>query len=150
SRALGVHRVLRRHYATHTDSGEDMTVKKRRFMFLAIALVALNTFFWLAAGGFALPGAIINQFFGKQMVRAEVLLTNGQDWRIDRRGLTNLNGTNITLLAADGTIVTLPASPTARVQGRARITTVIQLKKKMKVVVYHQANLPADLVQIEG
>ena len=30
-----------------------MTMKRRRFMFLALALVALNAFFWLAQGGFA-------------------------------------------------------------------------------------------------
>ena len=41
-----------------------MTMNRRRFMLLAVALVALNTFFWLAQGGFALPQAIINQFFG--------------------------------------------------------------------------------------
>ena len=56
-----------------------MTMNRRRFMVLAVALVAVNTFFWVAQGGFALPRAVINQFFGSQMVRAEVLLKNGED-----------------------------------------------------------------------
>jgi len=59
-------------------------MNRRRFMFLTLALVALNSFFWLAQGGFALPGAIINQFFGNRMVRAELLVQAGggsiQDW----------------------------------------------------------------------
>jgi hypothetical protein len=117
---------------------------RRRFMFLAVALVAVNSFFWLAQGGFALPKAIIDQFFGKQMVRAEVLLQNGQDWRIDRGVVTNVNGTTLTLREGDGTSVDVQVSPTARLQGTR------QIRKRMRVVVYHQANLPAEIVQVEG
>jgi hypothetical protein len=123
-------------------------MNRRRFMFLAVALVALNAFFWLATTGFALPRAIINQFFGNQMVRAEVLLQNGQDWRIDRGVITNIvpssTGSTITLLERDGTSVDIPVSPTARVQGGR------QIRRRMRVVIYHQANTPADLVQVEG
>ena len=118
-------------------------MNRRRFMFLAVALVALNSFFWLASGGFALPKAIINQFFGGQMVRAEVLLKNGQDWRIDRGVVTNIVGTTVTLTEGDGTSVDVPVSPAARIQG-AR-----QIRRRMRVVLYHQANLPAELVQVE-
>jgi hypothetical protein len=121
-----------------------MTVTRRRFMFLAVALVALNSFFWLASGGFALPKAIINQFFGNQMVRAEVLLQNGQDWRIDRGVITNVSGGTVTLREGDGTTVDVAVSPTARIQGAGR-----QLRRKMRVVLYHQANLPAEIVQVE-
>lgn len=128
-------------------------MKKRRFMVLAVALVALNTFFWLASGGFALPKAIVNQFFGNRMVRAEVLLQSPggvQDWRIDRGVITAVAGTTLTLREADGTVVSVDVSPTARVQGRARIVSPVQLRRRLRVVVYHQANLPADLVQVEG
>jgi hypothetical protein len=121
-----------------------MTMTRRRFMFLAVALVTLNTFFWLATSGFALPRAIINQFFGSQMVRAEVLLQNGQDWRIDRGVVSKVSGTTITLNEGDGTSVDVDVAPTARIQG-AR-----QIRRRMRVVVYHQANMPADLVQVEG
>jgi hypothetical protein len=121
-----------------------MRVNRRRFMFLAVALVAVNSFFWLAAGGFALPKAIINQFFGPQLVRAEVLLQSGQDWRIDRGIVTSVAGGTITLREADATSVTIQLSPTARIQGGH------QIRKRFRVVVYHQANLPAELVQVEG
>jgi hypothetical protein len=116
--------------------GEDMTMTRRRYMLLVLALVAVNSFFWLAQGGFALPTAIINQFFGNRMVRAEVLVQSAggsiQDWRIDR-----------------GTSVTIPVDPNARIQG-SKYTSLLQLKRRLRVVVYHQANLPAETVQVEG
>ncbi len=128
-------------------------MNRRRFMLLAVVLVAVNTFFWLAQGGFALPVSIINQFFGNRMVRAEVLLqapAGVQDWRIDRGVITAVSGTTLTLREGDGTTVTLDVSPTARIQGPGRFTGVDQLRRRLRVVVYHQANLPAELVQVEG
>ena len=127
-----------------------MTMNRRRFMFLAVALVTVNTFFWVAQGGFALPRAVITQFFGPRLVRAEVLLQGGEDWRIDRGVVTSATPTSLTLLEADGTTVTLDVSPVARIQGAPRGVGVGQLKRRLRVVVYHQANLPANLVQVEG
>ena len=136
------------------ERGEDMTMNRRRFILLAVALVALNTFFWLAQGGFALPGAIINQFFGNRMVRAEVLVQGAggaiQDWRIDRGVITAVSGTSITLRERDTTVVTIPVDPNARVEGSSRYSSVLQLKRRLRVVVYHQANAPAEVVQVEG
>jgi len=54
------------------------------------------------------------------------------------------------LREADGTTVTLDISPSARVQGAPRITNAAQLRRRLRVVVYHQANLPAEVVQVEG
>ena len=116
-------------------------------MLLAATLVALNTFFWLAATGFALPKSIVNQFFGARMVRAEVILqspSGPQDWRIDRGVITAIAGQTLTLREADGTIVSVDVDPNARVQG------IRKLRPRLRVVVYHQANAPADLVQVEG
>jgi hypothetical protein len=133
--------------------GEDMTMTRRRYMLLVLALVAVNSFFWLAQGGFALPTAIINQFFGNRMVRAEVLVQSAggsiQDWRIDRGVITAVSGTSITLKEKDGTSVTIPVDPNARIQG-SKYTSLLQLKRRLRVVVYHQANLPAETVQVEG
>jgi hypothetical protein len=130
-----------------------MTMTRRRFLYLATALVAVNSFFWLAQSGFALPSAIINQFFGGNLIRAEVLIaspTGTQDWRIDRGVITTISGTNFTLREKDGTSVTLPVDPNARVQGPARFSNVALLRRRLRVVLYHQANLPASLVQVEG
>jgi hypothetical protein len=137
----------------YQKEGEDITMNRRRFMFLTLALVAVNSFFWLAQGGFALPMAIINQFFGNRMVRAEVLVQAAdgsiQDWRIDRGVITAVSATSITLKEKDATSVTIPVDPNARIQG-SKYTSLLQLKRRLRVVVYHQANLPAETVQVEG
>jgi hypothetical protein len=130
-----------------------MTVTSRRFLYLATALVAVNSFFWIAQSGFALPKAIINQFFGGNMIRAEaVVATAGgtQDWRIDRGVITALSGTDVTLRERDATVVSLQLDPNARVQGPARFSSVPQLRRRLRVVLYRQADQPVSLVQVEG
>jgi hypothetical protein len=130
-----------------------MTVTRRRFLYLATALVAVNSFFWLAQSGFALPQSIINQFFGGSMIRSEVLIstpTGTQDWRIDRGTITAVSGTAVTLREKDATVVSLQIDPNARVQGSARVFSVAQLRRRLRVVIYRQADQPATLVQVEG
>jgi hypothetical protein len=130
-----------------------MTVTRRRFLYLATALVAVNSFFWLAQSGFALPRAVISQFFGGNMIRAEaVVATPGgtQDWRIDRGVITAISGTDVTLRERDATVVSLQLDPNARVQGPARFASVAQLRRRLRVVLYRQADQPVTLVQVEG
>jgi hypothetical protein len=130
-----------------------MSVTRRRYLYLATALVALNSFFWLAQSGFALPKAIINQFFGGNMIRAEVYVstpTGNQDWRIDRGVITAISGTNVTLREKDSTVVSLQIDPNARVQGPPRFSSVALLRRRLRVVLYRQADQPATLVQVEG
>jgi hypothetical protein len=127
--------------------------RRRRFLFLATALIAVNSFFWIAQSGFALPQAIINQFFGGRMIRSEVLISTPagtQDWRIDRGVITAISGTAVTLLEKDATVVSLQIDPNARVQGSARFASVGQLRRRLRVVIYRQADQPATLVQVEG
>jgi hypothetical protein len=122
-------------------------MRSRRFMLLAVTLVALNTFFWLAASGFALPRSIVNSFFGNRMIRAEVIVQapgGAEDWRIDRGVVTAASSSSVTLREADGTVVTIDIATNAKVQGPKR------LRPQMRVVVYHQANQPAELLQVEG
>jgi hypothetical protein len=130
-----------------------MAVHSRRFMLLAVTLVALNAAFWLAGGGMALTRAVINQFFGPRMVRAEVIVQapgGAQDWRIDRGVITAISGQNITLSEADGTTQVVQVDPAARVQGPVRFASVARLRPRLAVVIYHQANVPAQIVQVEG
>ena len=130
-----------------------MTMKRRRFLLLAITLVALNSFFWLAQSGFAFPMGIINQFFGGNMVRAEVLVAapgGVQNWRIDRGVITAISGSTFTLREKDGTSVTVSIDPNARVQGPARFSSVGLLRKRLRIVVYRLSDQPATTVQVEG
>jgi hypothetical protein len=128
-------------------------MRSRRFMILATVLVALNAFFWMAGGGMALSKAIINQFFGPRMIRAEVIVQSPGgpvDWRIDRGIITTVSGGAVTIREADGTTQTVAVDPTARVEGPFRFNSPSKLRPRLRVVLYHQANAPADLVQVEG
>jgi len=130
-----------------------MTMSRRRFLYLATAIVAVNSFFWLAQSGFALPRAVISQFFGGNMIRAEAVVatpSGTQDWRIDRGVITAISGTEVTLRERDATVVTLQLDPNARVQGPARFSSVAQLRRKLRVVLYRQGDQPVSLVQVEG
>ncbi len=88
------------------------------------------------------------------MIRSEVLVatpTGGtQDWRIDRGVITALSGTSVTLRERDGNFVAIQIDPNARVQGPIRFSSVAQLRRKLRVVLYRQADQPATLVQVEG
>jgi hypothetical protein len=122
-------------------------------MILATVLVALNAFFWMAGGGMALSRAIVNQFFGPRMIRAEVIVQSPggpEDWRIDRGVITGVSGGVVTIREADGTTQTVSVDPNARVQGPARFASPSKLRPRLRVVLYHQANAPADLVQVDG
>jgi len=56
----------------------------------------------------------------------------------------------VTLREKDATVVSLQIDPNARVQGSARIASVAQLRRRLRIVVYRQADQPATLVQVEG
>jgi hypothetical protein len=130
-----------------------MRMKHRRFMILAVALVALNTFFWVAGPSLGLTKAIVNQFFGNRLIRAEVIIQgNGgpEDWLIDRGVITSVAGGTITLRELDGRSVPITVDQNAKVQGPARFAAVSRLRPRIKVVLYHQANQPVELVQVEG
>jgi hypothetical protein len=58
-------------------------------------------------------------------------------------------GTSLTLRERDGTLATEQVDPRAQVRPLT-YGSVAQLRKRMRVVVYHQANLPAEIVQVEG
>lgn len=131
-------------------------MSRRRFMILLATLVALNAFFWLAGGGLALGRGIIGQFFGPRLIRAEVFVqapSGPQDWLIDRGVITALATTptpTVTLREADGRIVQIPYAATAPLQGAPRLARSGRLRIGERVVLYRQANSPAELVQVEG
>ena len=122
-------------------------------MFLAVALVALNTFFWLAQGGFAIRRRadpdVLRAADGPRRGRVPQPGRHAGDERIDRGVIMAVTPALITLHEADGTTAAIPIAATAQVQG-GRIGSVSRLRRGLRVVVYHQANAPADSVQVEG
>jgi hypothetical protein len=94
------------------------------------------------------------QFFGPKLIRAEVLLLGAggapQDYRIDRGTVVSAASGTLTLRESNGDIVPLSVDPAAAVQGGGRKATAPTLRRGWRVVVYRQANAPAQLVQVEG
>jgi hypothetical protein len=128
-------------------------MSRRRFVLLAATLAALNAFFWLAQGGFALPGALIDRFFGPRLIRAEVVVGGPRavnDFRIDRGIVVATAAGSITLRERDGTVVAIAVTPATRVLGGVAVTDVSQLRPPMRVLVVRKANAPAAQIQLEG
>ena len=130
---------------------------RRRFAVLAVLLVAVNAFFWLAASGFALPaGGIVQSLFGAKLIRAEVVWSDGgkiQDTRIDRGVIATITTTapaTITLREKDGSVDPIPLATTVSVHLGATFGTLDQLRRGMRVVVSRPATGPADTIQVEG
>lgn len=131
-----------------------MSVSRRRFALLAVVLVALNGFFWLAQGSLAIPQRLIDRFFGPRMVRAEVVVQSAggivRDYRIDRGQIVTAVSGSITLRERDGTFVTIQVAANARIVGLGRPGDSSELRPNVRVLVFRQANRPADLIQVEN
>jgi hypothetical protein len=131
-----------------------MTVNRRRFMLLAVALVALNTFFWVAQGGFALPRGLIDQFFGSRLIRAEVIVQSSggvEDYQIDRGVIKTITPAAIILKEKDDRMVTIQIASSASVTGPGgRSAGGKVLRVGMRVTVVRLANAPAQSIQVEG
>jgi len=131
-------------------------VSGRRFAALAVVLVAVNVFFWLAQSGFALPGGgILQQLLGGRLIRAEVVWQGPggtvQDTRIDRGVVMSVTQDQIVLREKDGTTDAIPLAPGATVTpGKRGNGSIAQLRRGLRVVVSRSANGPADSVEIEG
>ena len=129
-----------------------MTMSRRRFMLLAVAVVALNSFFWLAQGGFALPRALIADLFGPRMIRAEVvdLAPDGstQDQFVDRGIIRAVTQSSIMVFELDGNTATIPISSSTTVSGR--VFSVSRLRRGMRVLVVRPANGSATQIQVGG
>ena len=131
-----------------------MSMSRRRFALLAVALVAVNVFFWVAQGGFALPQALIDRFFGPRMIRAEVVVQAAggtvRDFRIDRGRVTAVASGSITIRERDGTVLTIELAANTQVVGLGPGADVSFLRPGLRVLVFRPANRPANLVQVEG
>jgi hypothetical protein len=127
---------------------------RRRFMLLAVTLVALNSFFWIAQSGFALPKAIINDFFGSRMVRAEVLVVapdgSTQDYFIDQGAITQLAPSTITLRERNGDVRSIPVSPSVTVHMGARTVQFRRLRVGFVVTVFRTGSAPAATIDVAG
>lgn len=123
----------------------------RRFVLLAGVFVTLNVVLFFAAPGFALRRALVNELFGPRMVRAQVLLRNGQDWNLDRGVITQVSDTQLTLREADGRIQPIPLAATTVVirVASGRHLPLSALSRRWRVVVTWPVVGPAQSVDVE-
>jgi hypothetical protein len=127
-------------------------VSRRRFAILAVALVAVNAFFWLAQGGFALPQGLIQDIFGPRLIRAEVVWQSPsgiQDTQIARGWIRSVNASAITLRERDRPSDTIPLATSVNIRFGTQTMSVSQLLRGMRVVVIRSANVPADTIVVE-
>jgi len=90
----------------------------RRFLILATVLVLLNAGLWLAPGALALRQAVTSALFGPRLMRADVTLINGAEWRLDRGIVTSNTQTptpTLTLKEADTKVQAITVSSATKV-----------------------------------
>ncbi len=126
----------------------------RRFLLLAAVLVTLNVALWLTPVGLALRQVALPSLFGKNLVRAEVIVNTGTgstaDWRVDRGVITQVSSTQLTLKEADGRLQAIGlSSATGVVTVAGRVLPPALLTRGWRVLVTWPANGTADLVKVE-
>jgi hypothetical protein len=121
----------------------------RRFVLLAVVLVALNLTLWLAPPGLALRKAIVTQLFGQNMIRAQVLKKDGTQWNLDRGVITKVNSTQLTLREYDGRVQQIPLSGTTKVIHRGHRLALGALARRWHVVVLWPPLGAAQEVDVE-
>ena len=126
-------------------------MRNRRFLLLATVLVSLNMALWLAPQGLALRQVIISTLFGRNMMRADVTMNSGMEWRVDRGiVVTNALGT-LTLHETDGRVQPITVSSSTKVTDNSGGTFKLSsIKPGWRVlVVWPALGGPADSVKIE-
>lgn len=127
-------------------------MRRRRWLLGLAAVLALNASLWLATAGFgALPRPLLDYFFGPKLVRAEVIVKDGSvlhDYRIDRGRIRAVSGSSVTLLARDGTLVTIPVAPGAQVRQAGAPTTLSSLRRNWVATTIRDGNAPAEQVLV--
>ena len=129
-------------------------MSRRRFALLVTILTAVNAFFWLAQGGFALPQALIDRLFGPQMIRSEVVVADPlggtRNYRVDRGVIVSTSPGLVVIRERDGTTVEIPVRPRTRVVGPAGPRSVRALRPGHKVLAIRLLNEPATVIRLEG
>ena len=127
-----------------------MTMTRRRIVLAALVLAASCVALASAQGALALPRAVINQFTGARVIRAEVIVLaadgSAQDYRIDRGVIVAVTPLALQLRESNGDIVPV-ALATGTQTSSGRVATPGQFRRGMRIVVYQLAGAPAQITQ---
>jgi hypothetical protein len=101
-----------------------------------------------------IPYANVSFLLGPRMIRAEIALKTPDnvvhDYLLDHGRIRQVNGTNIVIREADGTVVTVSTSLFARVKVNGKNASYAQLRKGMMVTTMHDGTKPADEIWATG
>ena len=133
------------------DENSTVGRKASKPLWIVAALLVVNAVLLLAAPASALTQGLEDFLFGPKLVRAEVILQDAggvYDYRIDRGRIRTIAGGTITLLERDGTVVTIPVSPTAEVVFKGRRIPVTGLRRGMLATTVRLGDAPAHQVHV--
>ena len=114
------------------------------------ALLALNAILVVTQPGLALPGPVLDRWFGRDMIRAEVVLErNGfvRADRIDRGRIRGFGAGWITIRERDGLVATIDVAPNARVWLNGRSVGMFALRRRMEATVIQEGDDTADIIR---
>jgi hypothetical protein len=134
---------------TIRDHTTDMP-KKTKALWALVALLLVNAVLLVAQPALALPRSLGDFFFGPQLIRAEVLLKEGNGvrlYRIDRGTIRDKSNGSLTLRERDGTFVTIAVAPTAAITVGGRPVGFGQLRRGMSATVIWDGTGPASEVR---
>src|SRR5918998_739250 len=112
--------------------------KRTKAMWALVALLLVNAVLLVTQPALALPRSLGNFFFGPNLIRAEVLLKEGNGvrlYRIDRGTIRDKSNGSLTLRGRDGTFQTIAVSPTAAITVGGRPVSFGQLRRGMTATV---------------
>jgi hypothetical protein len=125
----------------------------RRWLLLGAlgAALAVGVAAALAASS-ALPGdsGLPGSLFGAKMARAEVVVVNAgvvHDYRVDQGRLRLNRLEELVILERDGTVQTVPVSPSARVTLDGAPSSLAALRRGLSVLTLRDGDAPAIVVR---
>jgi hypothetical protein len=97
----------------------------------------------------AAPGSILRSLFGGTLVRAEVIVREGddvRDLRVDRGRVRTVGAREMSLVERDGTVVSIPIAANTAVTMRGAPTPFESLRRGMQVTTVRDRDQPAQYV----
>src|SRR5690242_19603690 len=129
---------------------------RRRWIVLgaAAAVLAVGVAEGLAASSAPpLGGGLARDLLGPRMARAEVVVVEGgvvHDYRVDQGRVVVNRLTDLLIREPDGTLQSVPVSPSARVTLNALPAQIGQVRRGMAVLTLRDGNSPATVVRVRG
>jgi hypothetical protein len=95
------------------------------------------------------PGALLRSLFGGTLVRAEVIVREGEgvrDLRVDRGRVRAVGMREVSLVERDGTVVSIPVAVNASVTMRGAPSPFETIKRGMQITTVRDRDQPAQYV----